>query len=94
MDRSIPATRTTLSNACNCTSKHLHVLIHLPVKLSWIQEFPTRADALEAERQIKGWSRAKKEAFIARDWERVQALATVRSPDRRTDPSHPTSASG
>jgi predicted GIY-YIG superfamily endonuclease len=47
----------------------------LPVSLVWSQEFATREEALAAERQIKGWSRAKKEALIAGDWKRVQQLA-------------------
>ncbi|HEY7465844.1 MAG TPA: GIY-YIG nuclease family protein [Dehalococcoidia bacterium] len=47
----------------------------LPVRLAWTQELPTRADALEAERQIKGWSRAKKEALIKGDWETISRLA-------------------
>jgi tRNA/rRNA methyltransferase len=45
-----------------------------PVALVWSQEFPTREEALAAERQIKGWSRPKKEALIRGDWEGVQAL--------------------
>ena len=28
----------------------------LPVALVWSQEFPTRIEAMEAERRIKGWS--------------------------------------
>ncbi|MGL4314444.1 MAG: GIY-YIG nuclease family protein [Sphingomonas sp.] len=39
-----------------------------PVTLVWSQDFPTRLEALEAERRIKPWSRAKKEALIAGDW--------------------------
>jgi predicted GIY-YIG superfamily endonuclease len=31
----------------------------LPLKLVWSAEFPSRYEALAAERQIKGWSRAK-----------------------------------
>lgn len=38
-----------------------------PVELVWSQDFPSRIEALEAERQIKGWSRRKKEALIAGD---------------------------
>jgi len=30
---------------------------------------------LATERQIKGWSRAKKEALIQRDWARLSILA-------------------
>ena len=40
---------------------------HLPVELVWSQEFPTRYEALASERQIKGWSRAKKLALIRGD---------------------------
>ncbi len=54
---------------------------HLPVSLVWSQEFATRHEALAAERQIKGWSRAKKEALIAGDWARVAALAKSRRSD-------------
>jgi putative endonuclease len=47
----------------------------LPVTLVWRQEFSTRVEALEAERRIKGWSRAKKMALIRGDWDRVSSLA-------------------
>jgi predicted GIY-YIG superfamily endonuclease len=46
-----------------------------PVALVWSEEFPTRVEALEAERRIKGWSRAKKMALIRGDWDRISALA-------------------
>ncbi len=46
-----------------------------PVELAWSQEFPERDQAFRAERQIKGWSRAKKEALIRNDWEAVRLLA-------------------
>jgi predicted GIY-YIG superfamily endonuclease len=47
----------------------------LPVVLVWSQEFSTRIEALEAERRIKGWSRAKKMALIRGDWGKISALA-------------------
>ena len=50
----------------------------LPVTLVWSDRFPTRDEAFAAERQIKGWSRAKKEALIAGDWSRISALARNR----------------
>ena len=46
-----------------------------PVALAFAQEFSTREEALAYERQIKGWSRAKKEAMMGGDWERVSALS-------------------
>ena len=46
-----------------------------PVQLVWQQEFPEREQAFAAERQIKGWSRAKKEALIRGDWDAVKLLS-------------------
>ena len=40
----------------------------LPVTLMWVQNFPTRYEALDAELKIKAWSQAKKEALIRGDW--------------------------
>jgi putative endonuclease len=50
-----------------------------PVALVFSQYFEHIADAIEAERQIKGWSRAKKEALIAGDFERLRALARCKA---------------
>ncbi|WP_370191033.1 GIY-YIG nuclease family protein [Qipengyuania sp.] len=50
----------------------------LPVTLLWSQDFPTRDEAFDAERRIKGWTRAKKEALIAGDWDRISQLARNR----------------
>ena len=33
-----------------------------PIELVWSQDFPNHDEAFRVERQIKGWSRAKKEA--------------------------------
>src|SRR6218665_1109629 len=46
-----------------------------PVEPVWAEEFATRDEAREAERQIKGWSRAKKEALIQGDWDLIRQLA-------------------
>lgn len=51
-----------------------------PVRLVYSESFATRDDAFAAERQLKGWSRKKKEALIAGDWERLRLLAKRRSP--------------
>jgi len=47
----------------------------LPVEFIWRQEFPTRDEAQAAEHQIKKWSRAKKEALMAGDFELLHILA-------------------
>jgi putative endonuclease len=49
-----------------------------PVKLVYAEHLDMVIDAIEAERRIKGWSRSKKEALIAGDWERVKGLAKRR----------------
>jgi putative endonuclease len=57
----------------------------LPVELVYAEHFQAITDAIAAERRIKGWSRAKKEALIAGNWDRVQALA--KRPGARTNQS-------
>ncbi len=47
----------------------------LPVTLAYAEYLDMAADAIAAERKIKGWSRAKKEALIADRWDEVQRLA-------------------
>jgi putative endonuclease len=47
----------------------------LPVVLVWAVHFPDITDAIAVERQVKGWSRAKKEALIRGDYELIRLLA-------------------
>lgn len=49
-----------------------------PVALVWSERFDTRDEAFAAERKLKGWSKAKKEALIAGDWALVSELARNR----------------
>src|SRR6476659_2335773 len=46
-----------------------------PLALVWSQDCAERDQAFRAERQIKGWSRAKKEALIRGDWDALQLLS-------------------
>jgi predicted GIY-YIG superfamily endonuclease len=46
-----------------------------PVQLVLSESFSTREEALARERQVKGWSRARKEALINGNWERLSRLA-------------------
>ena len=48
----------------------------LPVELAWHQHFVNITDAISVERQIKGWSRAKKEALIRGDYDSLRILAS------------------
>jgi predicted GIY-YIG superfamily endonuclease len=54
---------------------------HWPAKLVWSEAFQTRLEAMEAERRIKGWSRAKKLVLISGDWNRISALAKSKEKD-------------
>jgi putative endonuclease len=51
-----------------------------PVEMIFSQWFDRITDAIECERKLKKWSRAKKEAFIRGDIESLQQLARRRSP--------------
>jgi len=46
-----------------------------PVVLVYHEHFERITDAIAAERRIKGWSRAKKEALVRENWARIQWLA-------------------
>jgi predicted GIY-YIG superfamily endonuclease len=46
-----------------------------PLTLIYSQDFPSRIEALQMEQQIKGWTRAKKQALIDGDWEALSTLA-------------------
>jgi putative endonuclease len=55
-----------------------------PVTLVYSEYFDRIVDAIAAERKVKGWSRAKKEALIANDFDRLQKLSQRRTPLKRT----------
>ncbi len=50
-----------------------------PVTLVYSQWFERITDAIENERKLKRWSRAKKEAFIRGDFVALRQLAARRS---------------
>ena len=49
---------------------------HLPVKLVYKEEFSSIELAFARERQLHGWSRAKKEALIKGQYESLKQLST------------------
>jgi putative endonuclease len=49
-----------------------------PVVLVWSEYFDRITDGIAAERQLKGWSRAKKEALLHSDWAKVSELSSRR----------------
>jgi putative endonuclease len=58
-----------------------------PVGLVFSQWFGRITDAIAAERQVKGWSRAKKEALMRQDFEGLKALSKRRQSGEWSDPS-------
>ncbi len=61
-----------------------------PVGLAFAEHFATITDAIAAERQIKGWSRAKKQALIEGRFDLLPELA--RSSQSKLE--HPSTGSG
>jgi putative endonuclease len=53
-----------------------------PVTLVFSQWFERITDAIENERKLKKWSRAKKEAFIRGDFAALRQLSARRLPHR------------
>ena len=51
-----------------------------PVALVFSQQFERITDAIAAERRLKGWTRAKKEALIAGEFDRRVQLSKNRQP--------------
>lgn len=50
----------------------------LPVELVWCEAFQFITGAIAAERRIKGWSRAKKEAMMRGEWDKLPSLSRRR----------------
>ncbi len=64
----------------------------MPLTLAYVEDCASREDAFKAERQIKGWSRRKKEAFMDKDWERLKELS--KTSQGKVISAHPSTGSG
>ena len=56
-----------------------------PVTLVFSERFDRITDAIAFEQQIKGWSRAKKEALIKGDFDALRELARCRTRLKRSE---------
>ena len=56
-----------------------YTALRRPVRLVYSAYFDLLTEAIETERRIKGWSRAKKAALIRGDYEALSALAARRT---------------
>jgi putative endonuclease len=57
----------------NYTSKRL------PVKLVYFEEYERVDEAFYREKQIQGWSHAKKKALIDENWDKIHELAECKN---------------
>lgn len=46
----------------------------LPLQLVYLENFASRAEAIDAERRIKKWGKRKKDALVLNGWEGILAL--------------------
>ncbi len=58
--------------------------IRRPIRLVFSEVYDRIEEAIRRERQIKGWSRRKKEALIRGDYEALPDLARTAKPHRPT----------
>jgi putative endonuclease len=56
-----------------------------PVVLKYQSYFSNPNDAIAAEKQFKGWSRAKKEALMNDDWDLIKELAKSKNDPSRNN---------
>lgn len=68
---------------------HGYTSLRLPVKLLWSTEFLDIRDAAVIERQIKGWSRKKKEALMVSDFILLHELARSTHSKNKKSNNHP-----
>ena len=53
-----------------------------PVEIVFYSEFNDVNQAIAFEKQVKGWSRKKKEAIINNEWEKLPNLSKGKNPNR------------
>ena len=51
----------------------------LPIKLVFMQDFNSKAEAIDMERRVKKWSRKKKKALIEDNWKKIFIFAKKRN---------------
>ncbi len=67
-----------------------YIFTRRPVVLVWSEYFDRITDGIAAERKLKGWSRAKKEALIQSDWQQLaDCPGAVRADQSRAELGHP-----
>jgi putative endonuclease len=54
-----------------------------PVKLVWFENYNDINQAIEKEKQIKGWSRKKKEALISNDFDLLLEFSNLKKNSKK-----------
>ena len=72
--RSIGERLSEHENGCSAYTSR-----RLPVTVAHAEHYPVITDAIAAERRIKGWTRAKKEAYMRGDFPLLCELAKRRT---------------
>ncbi len=62
------------------TNMRCYTATRLPVGLVYLKEFASKDEASKFETQLKGWSRAKKQALIDGDFEELKRLSKRKFP--------------
>jgi putative endonuclease len=57
---------------------HCYTFYLRPVKLVWSKSFEDHHEAMRFEKQVKGWSRKKKEALIVNDISELKRLSNLK----------------
>jgi predicted GIY-YIG superfamily endonuclease len=71
-----------LAQHAEATDRRHFTYSRRPLELVYTASFLTPEEAIRAEKQLKGWSRAKKAAMLRGDWKRIQELARSSAPGR------------
>ena len=56
-----------------------------PVELKYFEHFTDSMQAITREKQLKGWSRKKKEALFKGDWNQIKQLAKSGSNQKKEE---------
>lgn len=62
----------------NCENVFSYTFSRRPVLLKYFQRFDQIEDAIDFEKQVKGWSRKKKEALFNEDWDEIVKLSNYK----------------
>lgn len=55
-----------------------YTFLRRPIVLKYFQRFDYIEHAIEFEKQVKGWSRKKKEALFVENWNEIKRLSNLK----------------